>query len=51
MFFIEFFEYLEFVVFFKENLLILGDFNIYVDNIYDFDVIKFLDFLEFFGFK
>lgn len=37
-------------VFCREELLLLGDFNICVDVVDDNDVMKFFDLLEFFGF-
>lgn len=33
------------------NLIIIGDFNFYVDNCEDVDVLKFLDMLEVVGFE
>lgn len=46
----EFVNYIEMKVFCREELLLLGDFNICVDVVDDNDVMKFFDLLEFFGF-
>ena len=48
-FFVEFCNYLESIVLSKEQLLIVGDFNIHVDVLDDNDSIKLLDLLESFG--
>lgn len=45
----DFFIYLEIFLFVKEELLIVGDFNIYVDIFNDVDVIKFFDLFDFVG--
>lgn len=50
VFFEEFFVYLENIVMCFEVLFIFGDFNFYFDSYIDFDVDKFLDLLEIFGF-
>lgn len=45
----EFFDLMEFIILFKEFLIVVGDYNIYVDVFNDIDVFKFLDLFEFFG--
>lgn len=51
IFIIEFFDYFEFLVMLSEFLLILGDFNIYMDLFDDFDCRNMFDFLVLMGFK
>ena len=48
-FFTEFSDYLENVVLCKEQLVVVGDFNIHVDVPNDSDSSKFLDLLESFS--
>lgn len=49
-FFYEFVEYFEFVVMFSDKLLIIGDFNIFMDVFIDCNNIYYRDFLEVMGF-
>lgn len=51
MFFDEFVLYMESIILILELFIIMGDFNIYVNNVNDFDVCEFLDLLVLFGLK
>lgn len=50
VFFVEFVVYVEIVLLFKEELFILGNYNIYIDVVGDSDVNMFFDFFELVGF-
>lgn len=49
VFFEEFFDYFEFIIFLFEFFLIIGDFNIYVNVVGDFYRLKFFELLEIMG--
>lgn len=51
VFFDEFVVYLEFIIVCCENFVIVGDFNFYRGDLFDYDVMKFIELLEIFGFE